>query len=126
MPDRAYSLAEASADKVAVPRALRASGRGANIGGMKTRLLMPVLLVVAAACAATPRPMSRAAVPRYVLSTSQELQALERELRNHQRWMANRVAAAARLWTTEEVDAALEELLRTDRLLKSASPAHLR
>jgi DNA polymerase-3 subunit delta len=48
-------------------------------------------------------------------------EALERELKGYQRWMAGRVLAAARAWTAEEVDVAVEELLRTDRLLKSAS-----
>ncbi|HEU0053922.1 MAG TPA: hypothetical protein VFQ39_12140, partial [Longimicrobium sp.] len=47
--------------------------------------------------------------------------ALERELKPFQRWMAKRVVPQARRWTTPEVDAALAELLRTDRLLKSAS-----
>jgi len=47
--------------------------------------------------------------------------ALERELRPNQRWLARRVAAQARKWTLAQVDAALAELLRSDRLLKSAS-----
>ncbi|HEX8829552.1 MAG TPA: DNA polymerase III subunit delta, partial [Longimicrobium sp.] len=47
--------------------------------------------------------------------------ALERELKPFQRWMAKRVVPQARRWTLPEVDAALGELLRTDRLLKSAS-----
>jgi DNA polymerase III subunit delta len=47
--------------------------------------------------------------------------ALERELKPHQRWLARRVVPQARRWTLPEVDAALAELLRTDRLLKSAS-----
>jgi DNA polymerase III subunit delta len=51
--------------------------------------------------------------------------ALERELRSHQRWLANRIAATARRWTLPEIDLALEELLRTDRLLKSASLSDL-
>ncbi|HEX6925248.1 MAG TPA: DNA polymerase III subunit delta [Longimicrobiaceae bacterium] len=46
--------------------------------------------------------------------------ALEKELPPNQRWLARRVGAAARAWTVEELDAALADLLRTDRLLKSA------
>jgi DNA polymerase-3 subunit delta len=47
--------------------------------------------------------------------------ALERELKPFQRWMAKRIVPQARRWTLPELDAALGELLRTDRLLKSAS-----
>jgi len=47
--------------------------------------------------------------------------ALERELKPFQRWMAKRIVPQARRWTLPELDAALCELLRTDRLLKSAS-----
>ncbi|MBB4638452.1 DNA polymerase III subunit delta [Longimicrobium terrae] len=47
--------------------------------------------------------------------------ALERELKPFQKWMARRVGPQARKWTLPEVDRAMEELLRTDRLLKSAS-----
>ena len=47
--------------------------------------------------------------------------ALERELKPFQRWMARRIVPVARKWTLPEIDAALAELLRTDRLLKSAS-----
>jgi len=47
--------------------------------------------------------------------------ALEAELKPFQRWMARRIVPQARKWTLPEVDAALAELLRTDRLLKSAS-----
>lgn len=47
--------------------------------------------------------------------------ALERELKPFQRWMARKIAPQARKWTLPEVDEALSELLRTDRLLKSAS-----
>jgi DNA polymerase III subunit delta len=47
--------------------------------------------------------------------------ALERELKPHQRWLARRVVPQARQWTLPEIDQALAELLRTDRLLKSAS-----
>lgn len=47
--------------------------------------------------------------------------ALERELKPFQKWMARRIVPVARRWTLPEVDEALSELLRTDRLLKSAS-----
>jgi DNA polymerase-3 subunit delta len=47
--------------------------------------------------------------------------ALEAELKPFQRWMARRLVPQARKWTLPEVDQALTELLRTDRLLKSAS-----
>jgi DNA polymerase III subunit delta len=47
--------------------------------------------------------------------------ALERELKPYQRWLARRVVPQARRWTAAEIDRALGELLRTDRLLKSAS-----
>ncbi|HEU0302644.1 MAG TPA: hypothetical protein VFR37_24500, partial [Longimicrobium sp.] len=47
--------------------------------------------------------------------------ALERELKPFQKWMARRIVPQARRWTLPEVDQALGELLRTDRLLKSAS-----
>lgn len=58
---------------------------------------------------------------RVGLVTAGGREALERELKGYQRWLAGKCVSAARLWTTAEVDAALEELLRTDRLLKSAS-----
>jgi DNA polymerase-3 subunit delta len=47
-------------------------------------------------------------------------EALEKALPQHQRWLANRVGSAARKWTIDEIDDALSELLRTDRLLKTA------
>lgn len=47
--------------------------------------------------------------------------ALERELKPFQKWMVRRIVPQARRWTLPEVDRALSELLRTDRLLKSAS-----
>ncbi|MDQ3389690.1 MAG: DNA polymerase III subunit delta [Gemmatimonadota bacterium] len=46
---------------------------------------------------------------------------LEAALPPRQRWLAGRVAGQARRWKLAEVDSALTELLRTDRLLKSAS-----
>jgi DNA polymerase III delta subunit len=47
--------------------------------------------------------------------------ALERELKPYQKWMARRIGPQARKWSLPEVDRAMTELLRTDRLLKSAS-----
>jgi DNA polymerase-3 subunit delta len=48
-------------------------------------------------------------------------QALERHLRPNQKWLANRLQTPARKWSAAEIDRAMEELLRADRLLKSAS-----
>jgi DNA polymerase III subunit delta len=48
-------------------------------------------------------------------------EALERQLKPFQRWLAGRVEPQARRWSPTEVDLALTELLRTDRLLKSTS-----
>ena len=48
-------------------------------------------------------------------------EALERQLKPYQRWLANRIEPQARRWSQDEVDDALGELLRTDRLLKTAS-----
>lgn len=47
--------------------------------------------------------------------------ALERTLPPHQKWIARRVMGQARTWSDETVLAALRDLLRADRLLKSAS-----
>jgi DNA polymerase III subunit delta len=47
--------------------------------------------------------------------------ALEAELPPYQRWLAGKMAGQARRWSAAEVEAALSEALRTDRLLKSAS-----
>lgn len=47
-------------------------------------------------------------------------QGLERALRSNQKWLVRRIEPQARKWTLAEVDAALEDLLRADRLLKSA------
>ncbi len=47
--------------------------------------------------------------------------ALESVLPPHQRWLAKRLVAQAHRWRPEEIDDALEGLLRVDRLLK-ASP----
>jgi DNA polymerase III subunit delta len=48
-------------------------------------------------------------------------EGLDRQLKPNQRWLANRLQPQARRWTLEEIDRGLEDLLRTDRLLKSAS-----
>ena len=64
---------------------------------------------------------SGAQVVRLGLAVAGGREALERELKGYQRWLANRLSTAARMWSIEEVDVAVEELLRTDRLLKSAS-----
>jgi DNA polymerase-3 subunit delta len=48
-------------------------------------------------------------------------EALEKELKPYQRWLAGRVVPQARRWAQREVDLAISELLRTDRLLKTAS-----
>lgn len=47
--------------------------------------------------------------------------ALERELPPHQKWLSRRVLAQARRWTAAAARSALADLLRADRLLKSAS-----
>ena len=47
--------------------------------------------------------------------------ALANELPVNQRWLVSRLEGQARHWTKEALAAALEDLLRADRLLKSAS-----
>ena len=47
--------------------------------------------------------------------------ALGEVLPPHQRWLAQRIARQARKWHPEALDRALGDLLRADRLLKSAS-----
>jgi DNA polymerase III subunit delta len=47
--------------------------------------------------------------------------ALQSKLPPHQRWLAGRVAKQARGWRTAHLDAALDDLVRADRILKSAS-----
>lgn len=47
--------------------------------------------------------------------------ALEKQLKPYQRWLAGRIEPMAKRWTQAEVDAAIAELLRTDRLLKTSS-----
>jgi DNA polymerase III subunit delta len=46
--------------------------------------------------------------------------ALERELKPFQRWLGRKLAPQARLWSATQLDEALRDLLRADRLLKSA------
>lgn len=48
-------------------------------------------------------------------------EALERQLKPFQRWLAGRTVPQAAGWSEREVDLALSELLRTDRILKTAS-----
>lgn len=57
---------------------------------------------------------------RVALAVAGGREALEKELPPNQRWLARRVGGAASEWTVDEIDAALADLLRTDRLLKSA------
>jgi DNA polymerase III subunit delta len=47
--------------------------------------------------------------------------ALQQALPANQRWLARRIVGQIRGWTAADVDAALDDLLRADRLLKSAS-----
>ena len=47
--------------------------------------------------------------------------ALESILPKHQKWLAGKYKRQARKWTARTIDAAIADLLRADRLLKSAS-----
>lgn len=47
--------------------------------------------------------------------------ALEQALPPYQKWLANRVARQAKRWSAPELDDALDDLLRADRLLKSTN-----
>ena len=47
--------------------------------------------------------------------------ALEEALPQYQRWLASRLARQARKWRGADLDAALDDLLRADRLLKSSN-----
>jgi DNA polymerase-3 subunit delta len=58
---------------------------------------------------------------RMGIVAEQGAQALEAILPPHQRWLAKKLVPQARRWRAVEIDAALEGLLRVDRLLK-ASP----
>jgi DNA polymerase-3 subunit delta len=58
---------------------------------------------------------------RLALAAAGGERALGEELPPHQRWLASRIARQAKRWTSGELDAALDDLLRADRLLKSTS-----
>jgi DNA polymerase-3 subunit delta len=58
---------------------------------------------------------------RLGLAVNGGAKALEAELPPRQRWLASRAAQQARRWTPATIDAVLDDLLRADRLLKSAS-----
>jgi DNA polymerase III delta subunit len=47
--------------------------------------------------------------------------ALENALPQYQRWLASRLARQATKWRAPDLDVALEDLLRADRLLKSTN-----
>jgi len=47
--------------------------------------------------------------------------ALAGALLPHQKWLAGRIARQAKRWSRERLDHALDDLLRTDRLLKSSA-----
>lgn len=47
--------------------------------------------------------------------------ALQDALPSHQRWLATRLSRQAKQWRTPELENALEDLLRADRLLKSSN-----
>ncbi|HEY0672974.1 MAG TPA: DNA polymerase III subunit delta [Longimicrobiales bacterium] len=47
--------------------------------------------------------------------------ALESALPAHQKWLASRLARQARRWKPQQLDGALDDLLRADRLLKSSN-----
>lgn len=51
--------------------------------------------------------------------------ALENALPPHQKWLAGRLNRQARRWKTQELDTALDDLLRADRLLKSSNLGEL-
>lgn len=55
------------------------------------------------------------------LAVSGGEEGLQRALRPNQRWLGQRLLPQARKWTAARIDAALADLLRTDRLLKTAS-----
>lgn len=57
---------------------------------------------------------------RVALAVAGGQDALEKQLPPNQRWLARRVGTAAGRWTLSGIDDALSDLLRADRLLKSA------
>jgi DNA polymerase III subunit delta len=58
---------------------------------------------------------------RLAIAVSGGQRALESALPFNQKWLAGRIAKQARGWSGSAVDAALADLLRADRLLKSTS-----
>lgn len=58
---------------------------------------------------------------RLALAATGGEKALANELPPHQRWLAGRIARQARRWTGTDLERALDDLLRADRLLKSTS-----
>ena len=58
---------------------------------------------------------------RLALGASGGERALSAELPRHQQWLARRLLGQARRWSPETLDGVLDDLLRADRLLKSAS-----
>lgn len=57
---------------------------------------------------------------RVAIAVSGGERALSDALPPHQRWLARRIAQQARAWSVESMHGALDDLLRADRLLKSA------
>ncbi len=58
---------------------------------------------------------------RLALAVEGGERALADALPPHQKWLARRVAQQARRWSADSLEGALDDLLRADRLLKSAS-----
>lgn len=58
---------------------------------------------------------------RLALAANAGEQGLARELPPHQKWLARRITQQSRRWSAADLDVALDELLRADRLLKSSS-----
>lgn len=58
---------------------------------------------------------------RLALAANGGRKALESALPSRQRWLVGRLMKQARRWSPEALDGALDDLLRADRLLKSAS-----
>lgn len=58
---------------------------------------------------------------RLGILTSGGERALESALPAHQRWLAGRLSKQARKWKSAQLDSALDDLLRADRLLKSSN-----
>lgn len=58
---------------------------------------------------------------RLGLAVNGGARALKSELPRRQKWLSSRLTKQARRWTPEAIHAALEDLLRADRLLKSTA-----